>query len=90
MEIPSKLQKEINEYCKANNIDDVNTFMLKILIQGFNIEKYGLKPNSIKNEPKYVPLQSPTPVEKPKTKRVTKKTVKEEPIEQKKDLYDED
>jgi hypothetical protein len=90
--IPNKLKEEIELYCKANNIIDIDTFVFRMLRQGFNIEKYGLQPN-IKNvsEPKYIPLEKPTiveetkpiPVEKPK--RVTKK-----PIEKKKDIYDED
>ena len=35
------------EYCRLNNISDIDTFMLKTLQQGFNIEKYGTTPFKI-------------------------------------------
>lgn len=42
MVIPKILEKEIIDYCKANSIDDVNNFILKLIKQSFTIEKYGL------------------------------------------------
>jgi hypothetical protein len=47
MKIPKKLKDEIWEYCRLNNISDIDTFMLKTLQQGFNIEKYGTTPFKI-------------------------------------------
>ena len=47
MKIPKKLKDEIWEYCGLNNISDIDTFMLKTLQQGFNIEKYGTTPFKI-------------------------------------------
>lgn len=47
MEIPKKLKNEVWEYCRLNNITDIDTFMLKSLQQGFNIEKYGTTPFKI-------------------------------------------
>jgi hypothetical protein len=35
----------VNEYCKLNNIDDVNKFITKCYTEGFNIKKYGLLGN---------------------------------------------
>jgi len=32
----------VKEYCKLNNIDDVNKFITKCYTEGFNIKKYGL------------------------------------------------
>jgi hypothetical protein len=32
----------VNEYCKLNNIDDVDKFITKCYTEGFNIKKYGL------------------------------------------------
>ena len=32
----------VNEYCKLNNIEDVDKFISKCYIEGFNINKYGL------------------------------------------------
>lgn len=44
MEIPKNIKDQIWEYCRLNDVTDLNTFMLKCLQQGFNIEKYGLTP----------------------------------------------
>jgi hypothetical protein len=32
----------VQEYCKLNNIEDVNKFISKCFVDGFNISKYGL------------------------------------------------
>ena len=32
----------VNDYCKLNNIEDVNKFIMKCYTEGFNIKKYGL------------------------------------------------
>ena len=32
----------VNEYCKLNNIEDVDKFISKCYTEGFNINKYGL------------------------------------------------
>lgn len=42
--IQSKLLEEIEQYCKANNIEDIEKFVNKMLRNGFNIERYGEKP----------------------------------------------
>jgi hypothetical protein len=47
MEIPKKLKDEVWEYCRLNDITDIDSFMLKSLQQGFNIEKYGPTPFTI-------------------------------------------
>lgn len=41
-ELPEKIYNEIKEYCHANNIDDVDKFIRKILNQGFTTEKWGV------------------------------------------------
>lgn len=41
MEIENKIISEIEQYCAANNIEDVDKFVIKIITNGFNIEKYG-------------------------------------------------
>ena len=38
---PSQL-KSVQEYCKLNNVDDVNKFITKCFTEGFNINKFGL------------------------------------------------
>lgn len=47
--INNKLLKEIEEYCKINDIEDVNALIDKMLRQGFTIEKHGTEP-LIKNK----------------------------------------
>jgi hypothetical protein len=44
MEIPKDLRTDIYLYCKANNIMDYDTFMIKCMRQGFTIEKFGVAP----------------------------------------------
>ena len=77
MEIPKKLKDEFWEYCRLNNITDMDSFMLKSLQQGFNIEKYGITPFKIGGEPEVI--------EKEITKVITATTeveiIKEVPIE---------
>ena len=34
--------KSVQEYCKLNNIEDVDKFISKCYTEGFNINKYGL------------------------------------------------
>lgn len=42
IQLTSNQIKSVQEYCKLNNIEDVNGFILKCFTSGFNIEKYGL------------------------------------------------
>ena len=55
--------KSVKEYCKLNNIEDVDKFILKCYTEGFNIKKYGLigndsEPNVIEKEViKEVPVE---------------------------------
>ena len=44
MKIPKKIKTEIEEYCKINGIEDIETFILENIKVGFNIEKYGNAP----------------------------------------------
>lgn len=46
MEIPKKIKDEIWEYCRLNNIPNIDEFMLKMLTQGLTIEKYGAAPTA--------------------------------------------
>jgi hypothetical protein len=58
LDISNKLLKEIELYCKANEIDNLNSFIEKLIEIGFNIEKYGTKP-TINNEKKEVVKEEP-------------------------------
>jgi hypothetical protein len=44
MEMPKDLKDEIKKYCRLNDITDLNAFMVKMLRQGYNSEKYGPTP----------------------------------------------
>jgi SMC interacting uncharacterized protein involved in chromosome segregation len=44
MEIPKDLKDEIKKYCILNDITDLSAFMVRMLRQGYNIEKYGTTP----------------------------------------------
>jgi DNA repair exonuclease SbcCD ATPase subunit len=83
MEIPKNLKDEIWEYCRLNDITDLNAFMLKSLQQGFNIEKYGPTPFTVggkepevieKEVEKIVEVIKEVPVE------VIKEIIKEVPV----------
>lgn len=46
MEIPKVIKDEIWEYCRVNNITNVDEFTLKLLKQGFTMEKFGATPTA--------------------------------------------
>lgn len=62
MELPNELKNEIWDYCRANNITNVDGFMLKMLKQGFSTEKWGATP-SIVPTPRVI--DTPTIVDTP-------------------------
>lgn len=42
--LPRILEKDIIEFCKINNITDINHFMLTCFRNGYSIAKFGLSP----------------------------------------------
>ncbi len=52
MEIPKSLKEDVILYCRANNISNIDAFMLKLLKQGFTSEKFGATPitNTVKEK----------------------------------------
>jgi len=53
MELPKDIQNELWDWCRTNNITNVDQFILNMVKQGFNIEKYGnspIVPNTIEKE----------------------------------------
>ena len=63
MEIPKELNNEIWDYCRTNNITNIDEFTLKLLKQGFTIEKYGSTP-MVTTKEKIVEKIVEVPVEK--------------------------
>ncbi len=66
IELPNDLGDEMWDYCRLNNITDINAFALKLTKQGFTAEKYGSTPI---NKTKIV------------EKEVIKEVIKEVPVE---------
>jgi hypothetical protein len=50
MEIPKQLKDDIWDYCRANNITNIDEFTVKLIRQGFTAEKYGSTPVVPKKE----------------------------------------
>lgn len=44
MDIPKNIKDDIWQYCMLNDITDINEFIIKMLTQGFNTQKYGSTP----------------------------------------------
>lgn len=63
MEIPKELNNEIWEYCRANDITNIDEFKIKLLKQGFTTEKFGATP-VVKTVEKIVEKVVEVPVEK--------------------------
>lgn len=47
MEIPKKIKDEIWDYCRINDISNIDDFTLKLIKTGFTVEKFGATPQSI-------------------------------------------
>jgi len=46
MELPKELHTEITQYCTLNNISLVDDFIIKLIKQGFTVEKFGATPQA--------------------------------------------
>jgi len=44
MELPKIFKDEIWDYCRVNNISNIDEFTFKLIKQGFTIEKFGATP----------------------------------------------
>jgi hypothetical protein len=54
LNINPKYDNDILQYCKINNIDDVNLFVTQCFKQGFDIKKYGFLGNSLNEDEKHL------------------------------------
>ena len=66
-----KLKKEFVEYCKLNEIEDVDLFVSKCIKDGLLLDKYGVAPFLPKSQIQEVPVE----------KEVVKEVIKEVIIE---------
>jgi vacuolar-type H+-ATPase subunit I/STV1 len=46
MILPKTINDEIWDYCRTNGITNIDEFIIKLVKQGFTIEKYGATPQS--------------------------------------------
>jgi hypothetical protein len=70
----NKLFEEIDEYCKLNDILDIETFKLKCMQVGFNIEKYGVSPkDNVNKEHQQETKKEPQKKEETKVVKKTRK-----------------
>jgi uncharacterized coiled-coil DUF342 family protein len=86
MEIPKKLKDEIWEYCRMNDIPNIDEFIIKMVQQGYTVEKFGATPvgtGEITEVEKIVEVIKEVPVEK------IIEVVKEIPVEKivEKEIY---
>lgn len=70
-------QKDLTDYCKLNNIEDVEMFFQQCFKQGFDIKKYGLIGENNERVIEYIEKEVPIEV----IKYVEKEIIKEVPIE---------
>lgn len=80
MEIPKKIKDDIWEYCKINDISNIDEFIVKLIKQGFTSEKYGSTPIG---SPQTVEIEKivEVPVDVIKEVIVEKEVIKEVPVE---------
>ena len=46
MELPKDLKEEIWDYCRLNDITNIDEFTTKLVRQGFTVEKFGATPTT--------------------------------------------
>tara|TARA_R110002020_G_scaffold288909_1_gene504399 strand:+ start:114 stop:560 length:447 start_codon:yes stop_codon:yes gene_type:complete len=71
IEINKTLQKEFDEYCKLNEIDNTSDFIVKCAKDGLTLDKYGVAPFLPKSQIQEVPVE----------KEIIKEVIKEIPVE---------
>jgi|TARA_R110002020_G_scaffold131188_2_gene293452 hypothetical protein len=71
IKIPSNLKENIEAYCKLNEVEDVNDFVIKCTKDGLTLDKYGVAPFLPKSQIQEVPVE----------KEIVKEVIKEIPVE---------
>ena len=72
-------QKDLTDYCKLNNIEDVDKFFQKCFKRGYDIERYGLIGNTSEPEKIIEYVEKEIPIEV--VKYIEKETIREVPVE---------
>ena len=71
IELPKQLKKDIEDYCKLNEIEDSTDFAVKCTKDGLTLDKYGVAPFLPKSQIQEVPVE----------KEIVKEVIKEIPVE---------
>ena len=81
IKLTSSQLKSVQEYCKLNNIEDIDKFILKCFTEGFSIKKYGLLGDD--KEPNVIEIEviKEVPVEVIKEVEIIKEIINEVPVE---------
>lgn len=80
MEIPKKLKDEIWEYCRLNDIPNIDDFIIKMIRQGYTVEKFGSTPINSGNVTEVEKIVE-VPFEVIKEVIIEKEVIKEIPVE---------
>jgi len=94
MEIPKDLKDKIWNYCRLNDITDINGFIIKTVKKGFDFEVYGLLGETLNEGEKdlktevIIEKRVEVPVEIIKEVIVEKEIIKEVPVEKIVTIYD--
>ena len=87
LNVNSKYENDILQYCKINKIEDVSMFVTQCFKQGFDIKKYGFLGNSLNEDEKHlkteviVEKRIEIPVEVKVIEYVDREVIKEIPVE---------
>jgi hypothetical protein len=71
IELPKQLKKDIEDYCKLNEIEDSVDFAIKCAKDGLTLDKYGVAPFLPKSQIQEVPIE----------KEIVKEVIKEIEVE---------
>lgn len=92
LNIKKELMNEISLYCKANDISDINSFLNNLIEKAFTAEKYGAKPDFVREKKPvvYQPTKAEPEVvdEKPKDEIINKPAFKKAKLTDDYDVYD--
>ena len=71
IKLPEKLEKNIEAYCKLNEMEDIEHFTIKCVKDGLTLDKYGVSPFLPKSQIQEVPVE----------KEIVKEVIKEVLVE---------
>ena len=71
IEINKVLQKDFDDYCKLNEVENVSNFIVKCAKDGLTLDKYGVAPFLPKSQIQEVPVE----------REIIKEVIKEIPVE---------